>query len=92
MSLAYQKARENLGTTAYVRKDKYNAGIKRTSFDADDIVWYLYPRRYVGRSSKWQNNYTGPYKVVKNIDTHNVVLQQTRRSRKIVVHKDKLKK
>jgi len=92
LSLAYQKARENLGTTAYVRKDKYNAGIKRTSFDADDIVWYLYPRRYVGRSPKWQNNYTGPYKVVKNIDTHNVVLQQTRRSRKIVVHKDKLKK
>jgi len=92
MSLAYQKARENLGTTAYVRKNKYDAGIKSSCFDAEDMVWYLYPRRYTGRSPKWQNNYTGPYKIVKNIDTHNVVLQATPRSRRFVVHKDKLKK
>jgi len=81
ISLAYQQARETLGKVAFVRKDKYDTGIKKATFDTDEMVWYLCPRRYVGRLPTWQNNYIGPYRIVTVIDTHNVMLKLTPRSK-----------
>src|SRR5664279_2756980 len=55
------------------------------------VVWYLYPRRRVGISAKWQKFYTGPYQIVRVIEPNNVVLQKSRRGKPFVVHRDKIK-
>jgi hypothetical protein len=57
-----------------------------------DSVYYWYPRRYAGRSPKLQSVYTGPYKVIRIIDSHNLVIQKTPRAKPLVVHRDKLKR
>ena len=35
--------------------------------------------------------YTGPYRIVRLIDSHTIVIQKNARSKGIVVHRDKLK-
>ena len=50
-----------------------------------------HPRCYVGRSPKLKKMYTGPFMVIKEIGPVNVVIQQSRRSKPLVVHVDKLK-
>jgi len=61
------------------------------SFEVNTWVWHFYPRRYVGKSYKWQRTYTGPYLITKLIGTSNAVLQKSCRSKPFVVHLDKLK-
>ena len=45
---------------------------------------------HVTFTPKWQNWYTGPYLVIRLVDSYNVVIRKTRRSRPIVTHRDKL--
>jgi len=49
------------------------------------------PRRFVGKYTKWQRNYLGPYLVVKVLPPSDFVLQKTNRSTAFVAHADKLK-
>jgi len=53
---------------------------------------YWYPRKYSGKSVKWQRSYTGPYLVIRDIAPVNVVLQRSQKSKPFVVHVNKLKK
>ena len=64
----------------------------RDEFQRGDWVWYWYPRRYQGKSPKWQKSYTGPYLVIRIIEPVNYVLQKSARAKPFVVHADKLKK
>ena len=88
----YQVAREHLGIAAERRKIRYDAGMKTTDYSVGDWVWYFYPRRRVGRSPKWQKFYDGPFLITKVIDSHTLVIQRNKKSRTLVVHKDKLKR
>jgi len=54
-------------------------------------VWYLIPRKFVGRYSKWTKNYQGSYLVVSVISPSDYLIQRHRRAVLIVVHGDKLK-
>jgi len=58
---SYALAREHLGAAAEQRKDAYDIKTKPARFQVGIWVWYLYPRRYVGRSPKWNKCYQGPY-------------------------------
>jgi transposase InsO family protein len=91
LRIAYETVRKNIGTAASYRKDRYDAGIKGCEIKEGDLVWYFHPRRKTGLSPKWQSWYTGPYCVMKVIDSHCISIQKTRRSRPLVVHRDKLK-
>jgi hypothetical protein len=88
----YEAVRVHLGQAAERRKDQYNMKVKDTRFVEGTWVWYLYPRRRVGISAKWQKFYTGPYKIVRVIEPNNVVLQKSKRGKPFVVHRDKLKR
>jgi transposase InsO family protein len=83
--------REHLGQAARRRKEQYDDKVNARAFQPGQLVWYYYPRRRQGLSPKWQKFYTGPYRVIRLIDTHNVVIQKSKRTKCIVVHKDKLK-
>ena len=89
---AYRVALEQLHVAAQRRKRAYDVRVTPEEFGVGDWVWYHYPRRYIGRSHKWQKNYTGPYLVVREIPPVNYVLQRFARSKTFVIHKDKLKK
>ena len=83
--------REHLGRSAKRRKMQYDDNVHTCDFHPGQLVWYYYPRRCQGLSPKWQSYYTGPYRVVRLIDLHNVVIQRTKRAKCIIVHRDKLK-
>ena len=91
LNTAYDTVRKNLGAAAQYRKDRYDVGVKRSDITDGGWVWYFYPRRRTGLSPKWQSWYTGPYRVMKLIDSHCVRIQKTRKSQPITVHRDKLK-
>jgi hypothetical protein len=89
---AFDIVRQNLGAAAELRKERYDCKVKAVpEFRPGDKVWYFYPRRVQGKSSKWQKWYVGPYEVLKAIDSHNLVIQKRPKSKPKVVHRDKLK-
>ena len=88
---AYGRAREHLQAAAERRKTDYDIRVKEQKFKVGDWVWYYYPRRYQGKSPKWQKNYIGPYLVVRVIEPANYVLQKSPRTKPFVVHVDKIK-
>ena len=76
---------------AECRKATYDLHVKLRQFSPNTWVWYYNPRRYQGRSPKWQSYYTGPYLITKLIPPVNCILQRTGTSKPFVVHYDKLK-
>jgi hypothetical protein len=92
MEDAYRVAREHLKVAAERRKVAYDARVKVKQFEVGDFVWYHYPRRYTGKSPKWQKIYSGPHLVIRKIPPSNYVIQRSARSTPQVVHADKLKK
>jgi hypothetical protein len=57
-----------------------------------DQVYYYCPRKYRGRCPKWQKMFTGPWSIVRVIDSYNFVISRSATSKPLVVHRDKLKK
>jgi transposase InsO family protein len=89
---AYEYARKHLQVAAERRKTDYDIRVKEQKFCVGDWVWYYYPRRFKGKSPKWQKHYNGPYLVVKVIEPSNYVLQRSSGANPFVVHADKLKR
>ena len=69
---AYALARDHLGRRAERNKHSYDMRARPAKFGVGDWMWYYNPRRYVGRSPKWQRNYTGPFLVVGVLSAVNV--------------------
>ena len=74
---AYALARYHLGRRAERNKHSYDMRARSAKFGVGDWVWYYNLRRYVGRSPKWQRNYTGPFLVVGVLSAVNVVIQKS---------------
>ena len=91
MEKAFQLARENLGKAAERRKKAYDLRVKESSFKVGQWVWYLYQRKYKGRSPTWKKHYTGPFLIVKALPPSNFAIQRSKISAPKVVHADKLK-
>jgi len=91
MRSAHRLAREHLPTAAERRKEAYDIKVKDVQFRVGQWVWYLVPRKLVGRYPKWTKNYQGPYLIVGNIPPCDYLIQRSRRTTPIVVHRDKLK-
>src|SRR5437867_9818291 len=91
MREAYKLARESLKNRAERAKRNYDMHVKPNRYHEGDWVFYYCPRRYTGRSSKWQRLYSGPFLITKVIGPVTVRLQATRRARPFLSHIDKLK-
>ena len=88
---SYALVRKHLGVAAERMKDRYDMRVRPDAFSIGQWVWYYSPRRYRGRSPKWQQCYTGPYLVIAKRDQRNYVIQLRKRSQPLTVHVDKLK-
>ena len=91
MESSYRTVREHLGKAAEIRKKRYDMKVRPSQFAIGTFVWYYTPRKYVGKSAKWQKFYTGPFLVIDVLPPVNYVLQKTKRSKSFVAHVDKLK-
>jgi transposase InsO family protein len=91
MESAYRLAREHLRVAAERRKRKYDLRVREKEFAVGDRVWYYTPRRYRGRSPKWEKMYTGPYIVDGRHGPLNYRIRKTATSRPLIVHVDKLR-
>ena len=91
MENAYGIVREHLAKAAEIRKKRYDLRVNETSFTVGSFVWYYTPRRYQGRSPKWQKNYGGPFLITERRGPVNYVLQKSKSSKPFVTHIDKLK-
>jgi hypothetical protein len=90
-SQAYKIVRQRLRVVAQRSKRDYDIHVKEVKYKVGDWVYYYNPRRYRGKSPKWQRLFTGPFLVTRVIAPSNYALQKTQRSKPFVVHCDKLK-
>ena len=88
---SYALAREQFGKCAECNNRMYNMCVRPARFSVGNWVWFFNARRYIGRSPKWQRNYTGPFLITKILTPVTVVIQKSRRANPLVVHTDKLK-
>ena len=88
---AHQCARDTLKTQTLRRKRLYDMRVNSTSFQRHDWVWYYYPRRYSGKSPKWQRFYNGPFLVLDRIGPVTYRIQKSAKADPLIVHVDKLK-
>jgi hypothetical protein len=88
---SHQLARECLRKATNRRKKYYDLKVNSTTYQKNDWVWYYYPRRYSGKSPKWQRHYTGPFLVIEKLGPVNYIIQKSLKADPIIVHVDKLK-
>jgi transposase InsO family protein len=88
---AFEMVRRNLDVAAERRKAAYDLRVKGKEFSVGQWVWYYNPRKYRGRTPKWQRLYTGPFLIVRELPPSNFVIQRTKNAQPKVVHTDKLK-
>src|SRR6218665_1787640 len=91
METAYHQLSEQLRTVAERRKRGYDLRVRRAEFSAGDRVWYYTPRRYKGKSPKWQRMCTGPFMVERQVGPVNYQIRKSTSSRPFIVHVDKLR-
>jgi len=62
------------------RDMSFHPMVKRTTFNVGQWVWYLIPRKFVGRYPKWTRNYDGPYLVIRVISPSDYMIQRHKRA------------
>jgi transposase InsO family protein len=88
---AYGTARQSLKKNAERRKHNYDLRVRPAKFEEGDWVYYFSPRKFVGRSPKFQRNFTGPYRIVRACGPVNYLLQKSPKAKPFVSHVDKLR-
>jgi len=88
---SYRTVRENLQRAAERRKHEYDLRVRPISFKEGDKIWYFSPRRYKGRSPKWQKLYQGPIVIIRQCGPVNYLVQASKKQKPFVAHVDKLK-
>ena len=71
-------------------KTRYDLRANTSGFQEGDLVWLYNPRRRRGRSPKLQQDWEGPYSVIKRINDVVYRIQKGARARMKVVHVDRL--
>src|SRR6185436_3078350 len=72
---AYALVREHTQQSANRAKKYYELRVKARDFNVGDWVYYYSPRRYVGKTPKWQRMFSGPYLVIRQLGPVNYVIQ-----------------
>jgi len=83
--------RENLHKAATSASNWYNNKARPKSFTPGDNVRIYYPRRYPGRTPKWQSFYRTEGCVLKKLNDATYIVSSANWKRPKVVHVDKLK-
>ena len=88
---AFNLVRENLRKAAENASRWYNRRAHPRYFAPGDAVRIYYPRRFVGRTPKWQNYYKTEGQVLQKLNDATYVVQAKGWKSPKVIHADKLK-
>lgn len=91
MDSAYRTVREELRTAAERRKHAYDMRVRTAEYLPGTYVWYYCPRRFTGRSAKWEKTCSGPFLVLEKCGPVTYRIRKTLNSRPFVAHVDKLR-
>ena len=61
----HEFARKKMNASGKVMKKNYDIKVNFRNYSEGDLVWYYYPQRKVGRSSKIMRPWCGPFKVIE---------------------------
>ena len=86
LELSYREVRQALKKAAEYRKRRYDMRVKVPKFLPGQWVWYLNPRRYQGRSPKWNRCFTGPFMIKQVCGAVNFVLKMSPKAKTFVAH------
>ena len=86
----HSNVRERMTLKSLQVKARYDRKARTVLFKEEERVWFYNPRRSKGKAQKLQNNWEGPYLVVKKFNDVVYCIQRTARHRKKVVHADRL--
>lgn len=89
MEANFNKVREELQTAAIRQKRYYDKRAQTRRFKVGDWVWRFYPPHLT--RSKLNSPYMGPYLVTERVGEVSYKIQQTPKSKPVVVHVDDLK-
>ena len=88
---AYAKTRDHLQRAAESASHWYNSKVAKVDFKIGDRVRVYNPRRYKGRTPKWQSFFKDIAVVIKCLNDVTVVVNNVHWKKPKVVHVDKLK-
>ena len=91
MRKAYEIVNKQLKCSFSRAKRRYDTRIKELQFAVGDSVWYFSPRRRRRISPKWALQTSGPYQILRRLNSVNYVIQRTPKHRAIIVHVDRLR-
>ena len=91
LRIASNLVRENLRTAAGIASRWYNRRAKPRVFAPGDPVRIFYPRRYAGRTMKWQNFFKYEGQVLKKLNDATYLVKTKNWKEPKIVHADKLK-
>ena len=83
--------RENLQKAAFNASTWYNRKVKPKFFQPGENVRVFYPRRYPGRTPKWQSFYRTEGQILKKINDATYLVSSTSWKVPKIVHVDKLR-
>ena len=91
LETAYQDVRQNLKMAQRRQKDAYDKGVKH--YQAGDFVLRFSPELKPGEASKFQRQWEGPYKIVKQVTEVNYLVEKVggRSGKSKVVHFNNLR-
>lgn len=89
---AYERARNRLNLAHKRQNNYYDRRTQGTRFKSGNSVWLWSPVLEKGVAPKFQEPWTGPFKVVKNIQDVNYEILDVANKTHKVVHFDRLKK
>jgi len=88
---ANESVRNNLNAAWGASSRWYNRKVKPRSFDVGDSVRVYYPRKYAGRTPKWQSFYSTEGTVEKKINDATYLVRSKAWKQGKIVHVDKLR-
>ena len=91
LNKANEIVRENLQSAADSASKWYNVRVHKKHFNEGTPVRIFYPRRFVGRSPKWQNFYKTTGEIIKKINDVTYLVKSHAWKQSKIVHVDKLK-
>ncbi|KAJ8950009.1 hypothetical protein NQ318_002420 [Aromia moschata] len=90
MDQIHRFAREKLKIHSDKMKQRLDTTSTETAFKPGDAVWLYAPKRTKGKSPKLQNNWEGPYTIIRKINDLVYRIQLSPRSKPKVVHLERL--
>ena len=88
---AFRFMREYTGRQTERMKSNYDASIKPKQFEVGSFVLLFSPKKRRNVYTRWNIAWTGPFRVMKQVNPSNYIIQRSCRSNSFIVHGDRLR-